>query len=167
MGDLFAAIRGRRQANVDVDGPDVSRSQEIDAQAALGRRESLPEQGFEVGELLPSGRIAGSGPGTAATIRVRHFTSVSGKNAIDKDRVIRASDQDRVFTVRARGKAGAPRDVEAKLGIKRGRGNAFVEFDILVDEIEVVNNPITGAREFVLKGDVSLEGRNPKFFSNR
>jgi len=61
-----------------------------------------------------------------------------------------------VFTVRAKGKPGSPRDVEQQLGIGRGRGNNMVEFDASPNEFEVIKNPTTGATERVFKEDVDL-----------
>jgi len=66
----------------------------------------------------------------------------------------------------SQGQAGHPRDVERQLGIKRGRGNHYVELDARPGEFEVVNNPLTGAREFVFDGDVDLTNRNPTFYRN-
>jgi RHS repeat-associated protein len=89
--------------------------------------------------------------GTAAegTVRVRHFTNSKGIKGIENDGVIVARDQNRVFTVKAQGKPGSPRDVEESLGIKRGRGNNYVEFDGKPGEFQTVKNPRTGATETV------------------
>ncbi len=57
---------------------------------------------------------------------------------IEADQVITASDQNRVFTVKAQGKPGSPRDVEEGLGIKRGRANHYVEFDAQPGEFTTV-----------------------------
>lgn len=122
---------------------------------------------FEVGEIMPNGQVAGMGPGAACSIRVRHFTSNSGLSGIRESDVIIASDKNMVFTVRAKGTPGAARDVEALLGIKRGRGNAYVEFDAIPEEIIVTKNPLTGATEYNFKGNVDLSSRNPQFFKNR
>jgi hypothetical protein len=100
-------------------------------------------------------------------IRVRHFTDNKGIKGIREESVIRASDQNSVFTERARGKPGSARDVEARLGIKQNKGNNFVEFDALPSEFEIIKNPSTGATERVFKGNVSLEGRNATFHKNR
>jgi len=55
--------------------------------------------------------------------------------------VIKASDQNRVFTEKAKGKPGSPRDVEARLRIGRGKGNNIVEFDAKHSEFNVVKKP--------------------------
>ncbi|ADZ92705.1 HYD1 signature containing ADP-ribosyltransferase family protein [Marinomonas mediterranea] len=99
--------------------------------------------------------------------RVRHFTNSKGVQAIKESNMIKASDQNSVFTVKAKGKPGSPRDVEQQLGIGRGRANHIVEFDANSSEFSVVENPITGATERVFKGDVDLSNRNPTFKKNR
>ncbi len=99
--------------------------------------------------------------------RLRHFTNKKGIEGIKDTEVIKASDQDRVFTVKAKGKPKSPRDVEEELGISRGRGNNYVEFDAYEGEFAVVKNPQTGATEYTLKGDVDLKDRNASFSNNR
>ena len=73
-------------------------------------------------------------------------------------------DQNSVFGVRARGRM-APRDAEATLGIARGRGNAFVEFNAKPSEFTIIQR--YGYREFVFRGDVNLTDRAPSFHFNR
>ncbi len=97
------------------------------------------------------------------TVRLRHFTSISGLNGIRTDNVIKAGDRGRVFAVRARGRSGSPRDVERALGIRRGRGNAFIEFDASPSEFVIKQNPDTGATEYIIQGDVGLTERGPEF----
>jgi len=99
--------------------------------------------------------------------RVRHYTSKSGMGGIQDSGVIKASDQNSVFTVKAKGKPGSARDVEKQLGIKKGKGNAYVEFDASPDEFTTIKNAKTGATERIFKGDVNLEGRNATFKKNR
>ncbi len=91
-------------------------------------------------------------PAVPKTVRVRHFTNKKGMECIRETGIVRAGDQNRVFTVRARGKPGSPRDVERELGIRRGRGNCHVEFDASADEFEIIKNPLTGSTEMVFKG---------------
>jgi hypothetical protein len=105
--------------------------------------------------------------GEEGTARVRHFTNSKGIKGIERDGVITASDQNSVFTVKAKGKPGSPRDVEEALGIKRGRGNHYVEFDAKAGEYQTIKNPRTGATETVFNGDVDLAGRNASFHKNR
>lgn len=69
--------------------------------------------------------------------------------------------------MKAQGKPGSPRDVEEALGIKRGRGNHYVEFDAKPNEYQTVRNPQTGATETVFRGNVNLSDRNPTFHENR
>ncbi|MFT3925432.1 MAG: RHS repeat-associated core domain-containing protein [Myxococcales bacterium] len=112
--------------------------------------------------MVPPGALLGRG-----LVRVRHFTNAKGIRGIQADRVIRASDQNSVFTVRAQGRTGSPRDVEEALGISRGRGNNYVEFDAQPGEFRVVGNARTGATELIFDGNVDLSNRNPTFNSNR
>nr|QIY69674.1 hypothetical protein HEP84_11375 [Streptomyces sp. RLB1-33] len=57
-------------------------------------------------------------------IRMRHYTNSRGKAGIVQGKVIRASDQNNVFLVPAKGKPMSPRDAEGTLGIGRGRGKS-------------------------------------------
>lgn len=107
------------------------------------------------------------GATSEGTVRVRHFTNSKGVKGIETDGVIKASDQNKVFTVKAQGKPGSPRDVEEALGIKRGRGNNYVEFDAKPSEFQTVKNARTEATETVFDGDVALSGRNATFNNNR
>ncbi len=80
---------------------------------------------------------------------------------------IKAGDKNSVFTEIAKGTPGSTRDVEARLGIRRGRGNNYIEFNAKSSEFETVKNPNTGVTEKVFKGSVSLQGRNAKRHKNR
>jgi hypothetical protein len=117
-------------------------------------------------ECPPVAGAVGKGGGKES-VRVRHFTNSKGAKGIESEGVITASDQNKVFTVKAQGKPGSPRDVEEALGIKRGRGNNYVEFDAKPGEFETVKNSKTGATETVFDGDVDLTGRNATFHKNR
>lgn len=97
-------------------------------------------------------------------VRVRHFTNTKGLNGIQESKVIRASDQNKVFTIKASGKPGSPRDVEKALGIKNGHGRNYIEFDAYRNEFETIKNARTGATEITFKGNVDLINRNPEFF---
>ena len=112
-------------------------------------------------------RMSGTVGADVARVRVRHFTSVGNLARIQESSVLLASDQDRVFAVSARGTPPSPRDVEKTLGISRGRGNAFVEFDAMREEFEIRLNALTGAREFVFQGNIDLTNRNAHFSRNR
>lgn len=107
------------------------------------------------------------GAGTALLkqnlVRVRHFTNSKGLDGIELDKIIKASDQNRVFTVKAKGKPGSPRDIEEALGIKPGRGRNYIEFDANPNEYKIVKNSLTNAVEYVFDGDVNLTNRNTKF----
>lgn len=94
-------------------------------------------------------------------IRIRHYTSNSGIKGIAESGVIKASDQNKVFADLAKGKPLSPRDAEEKFGIKRGKGQNYVETDVPADKIDRVYNPKTKVWELTVKGDVILE--NPTF----
>jgi hypothetical protein len=100
------------------------------------------------------------------TVRLRHYTRVSTKDRILAERRILARDQNKVFVEPAERKALSPREAEAKYLLKRGKGNAFVEFDARPEEVNQQTNRLTGARETFFRGDVDLSERNPMGFDN-
>ncbi|WP_399020145.1 HYD1 signature containing ADP-ribosyltransferase family protein [Streptomyces sp. BHT-5-2] len=87
---------------------------------------------------------------------MRHYTNSRGKQGILDSGVIRASDQNKVFMVPAKGKLMSPRDAEAKLGIGRGRGNNVVEFDAPADRVSSRYNSKFGFTEWVADGDLEV-----------
>ena len=101
------------------------------------------------------------------TVRVRHSTSVGNLAKIQEGNILLAGDQGRVFAMSARGKPPSPRDVEKALRISRGRENACVDFDAVPEEFERRVNTLTGAREFVFRGDIDLTHRQAHFSRNR
>ena len=115
---------------------------------------------------VPTLRMGNSVGSDVKRIRVRHYTNQGSLKKIQESETVLASDQDRVFSVRAKGKPMSPRDAEKKLGIKEGKGNAYVEFDARPSEFEVINRG-NGVREYVFKGHVDLKSRNATFHSNR
>lgn len=102
-----------------------------------------------------------------ARVVLRHYTSISSLESIEAEMLIRASDQHTVFAVRAKGNAMSPRDAERSLGIKRGRGNAYVDFFVTLDEVTIETNALTQTIEYKIKGDVDLTARQPSFHYNR
>lgn len=99
-------------------------------------------------------------------IRLRHYTRKSSAESILSDGVLAAWDQNKVFVERASRKPLSPRDAESTYLLKRGKGNAYVEFDVQPDEVHEQKNSITGATELYLIGDVDLTGRNPGSIEN-
>jgi hypothetical protein len=79
---------------------------------------------------------------------------------------ILARDQNKVFVERANRPALSRRQAEAKYLLKRGKGNAYIEFDASTHEIHEQINPLTGVTELFLLGEVDLSGRNPQGFDN-
>ena len=99
-------------------------------------------------------------------IRVRHYTRRSSKENILIDGRIVARDQNKVFVERAYAKPLAPRDVESRYFLLRGKGGAFVEFDVTEVELRAQHNPLTRREEFYVRGDVLLANRNARGFDN-
>jgi len=99
-------------------------------------------------------------------IRLRHYTRTSSKERILVERRIVARDQHKVFIERAVRQPLSPRQAETKYLLKRGKGNAYVEFDALPEELHEQTNPLTGAIELFLQGDIDLSMRNPQGFDN-
>jgi len=99
-------------------------------------------------------------------IRLRHYTRTSSKERILVERRIVARDQHKVFIERAVRQLLSPRQAETKYLLKRGKGNAYVEFDALPEELHEQTNPLTGAIELFLQGDIDLSMRNPQGFDN-
>lgn len=90
------------------------------------------------------------------TVRMRHYTNSRGKKGIIESGVIKASDQNKVFMVPAKGKLMSPRDAEATLGIGRGRGNNVIEFDAPADRVTSRYNAKFGITEWVADGDLEV-----------
>jgi hypothetical protein len=101
-----------------------------------------------------------------ATTRLRHYTRTSSKERILTEGRIIARDQHKVFVERADRPPLSARQAEAKYLLKRGKGNACIEFDALPGEVSEQTNALTGAAEFFLRGDVDLSTRNPQGFDN-
>ena len=96
-----------------------------------------------------------------ATIRLRHYTRTSSKERILTEGQIIARDQNKVFVERVDRSPLSARQAEAQYLLKRGKGNAYIEFDALPDEVYEQTNHLTGAAEFFLRGNVDLSTRNP------
>ena len=77
-----------------------------------------------------------------------------------------ARDQHKVFAERADRLPLSARQAEAKYLLKRGKGNAYIEFDALPDEVSEQTNSLTGSAELFLRGDVDLPTRHPQGFDN-
>lgn len=90
------------------------------------------------------------------TVRMRHYTNSKGAKGIQESGVIKASDQNKVFMTRAKGKLLSPRDAESTLGIGRGRGNKVLEFDVPASRVSSRYNPIMGITEWVADGDLEV-----------
>ena len=100
-------------------------------------------------------------------MRVRHYTRVSGMEAILREQVIRARDQNKVFVENANRKPLSPNDAKQKWILDPGKGGAYVEFDAEEAEVTDQPNPLSKQRELYLRGDVWLAGRNVAGRRNR
>ncbi|WP_369233805.1 HYD1 signature containing ADP-ribosyltransferase family protein [Streptomyces sp. R21] len=100
---------------------------------------------------------AGGDDAAEEMIRMRHYTNARGKAGIVQSKVIRASDQNKVFLVPAKGKPMSPRDAEATLGIGRGRGNHVLEFDVPAGRVRSRHNSTMGVTEWVADGDLAVD----------
>lgn len=106
-------------------------------------------------------------------LRTRHYTSLSNMSKIQLEGIIKASAKQWeggcVYCELISGKRKqpmSPKEAEEHYGLKRGRGNAYIEFDANEEELREVTNPRTNRIEWVIDGDVSLENRNPVFEEN-
>jgi len=90
------------------------------------------------------------------TVRIRHYTNTKGLEGIEKEGVIKASDKNRVFAESANKRPLPPRDAERKYGIKRGRGQNYVETSVPGNRVKRVKNPVTKSKELQIEGDVYL-----------
>src|SRR5436190_14017987 len=105
--------------------------------------------------------------GRQTTIRVRHYTRRSSKDRILEALRIIPRDQNKVFVEKANRDALSPKDAEATYLLKRGKGNAYVEFDAQPAELTCQTNRLTGKKEWFLRGEVDLAERRPEGFDNR
>ncbi len=98
--------------------------------------------------------------------RVRHYTRRGRKDKILAEGRIVARDQNKVFVERAASRRLPPRDAERHYQLERGKGAAYVEFDVEEHELASQYNPSTRLTESFGEGDVLLAGRNPEGFNN-
>jgi hypothetical protein len=78
-----------------------------------------------------------------------------------------ARDQNKVFVERADRSPLSPRQAETTYLLKRGKGNAYIEFEAFPEEIHAQTNSLTGTNELFLLGDVDLSTRHPQGFDDR
>ena len=93
-------------------------------------------------------------------IRVRRYTRVSSMSKILAEGVIRARDQNRVFVERASNRKLSPSDVVQEYPLARGKGNAFIEFDVEERLLLIRYNQSIKRDEMFIDGDVDLNNRN-------
>jgi hypothetical protein len=109
-----------------------------------------------VSVLVHNCPAAGGGAAEEPMVRMRHYTNAKGKNGIVQGNVIKASDQNKVFMVPAKGKPMSPRDAESTLGIGRGRGRHVVEFDAPASRVDSRFNSTMNITEWIAEGDLPV-----------
>ncbi|OPA83897.1 type IV secretion protein Rhs [Pseudomonas fluorescens] len=94
-------------------------------------------------------------------VRVRHYTSRAGSKGIEKEGVILAQDNNRVYLEPAKNKVLSPKDAQDKYHIDKSKGRDYIEIDVLESKLELVRNPRYNTMELTVKGNLMLN--NPKF----
>ncbi|MBI6583771.1 RHS domain-containing protein [Pseudomonas synxantha] len=95
------------------------------------------------------------------TVRVRHYTNRKGSKGIEKDGVILAQDNNRVYLEPAKNKVLSPVDAQDKYQIAKGKGRDYIEMDVPESRLEWVKNPRYNVMELTVRGN--LETNNPTF----
>lgn len=95
------------------------------------------------------------------TVRVRHYTSRTGSKGIEKDGVIVAQDNNRVYLEPAKNKALSPIAAQDKYQINKSKGRDYIEMDVPESTLEWIKNPRYNTMELTIKGSVTLS--NPTF----
>ncbi len=94
-------------------------------------------------------------------VRVRHYTSRAGSKGIEKEGVILAQDNNRVYLEPAKNKVLSPKDAQDKYHIDKSKGRDYIEIDVFKSKLELVRNPRYNTMELTVKGNLILN--NPKF----
>lgn len=100
------------------------------------------------------------------TIKLRHYTSNKGLDGIKNDMQIKAFDQNTIFAEKAKGKPLSASDASEKYGISKGSARNYLEFSVPTNNVIIVDNPLTKAREYTIKGNVILDN-NTKFVKRK
>lgn len=96
-------------------------------------------------------------------VKLRHYTSNEGLKGIEADMKLKAYDQNKVFTDRAKGKPLSAADASEKFGIAKKDARNYVEFEVPESRITIEKNGTTGATERTIKGDIELNPKTTKF----
>jgi hypothetical protein len=106
--------------------------------------------------------------------RARHYTNRRGLKGIQETGVIRASERQWesgcVFCEQISGRHRrpmSPQRAEEYYLLHPGRGRDYVEFDTAPGELIRVQNPVSGRSEWIIRGNVNLARRNPKYVKRR
>ncbi len=96
-------------------------------------------------------------------ICLRHYTSNKGFKGIKETLRITASDQNAVFTVKAKRKPLSMADAAEKFKISSpNHTRNYIDFDIDDSRVEFRKNNL-GVEEYKIKGDVELDPKTTKF----
>ena len=137
-----------------VSGKDPVTSEQVSKTVAVA--------GF-AGSVIPGGKylikiVTCGGKYIKGSRAFRHYTSRKGSNAIAKQGVIEANEQNTVYAVRTRERVWSRADAEDTLGLKQGRGRDYVEFELPKGiRAEEAYNPVIQRKEWKISGDIRLD----------
>ncbi|NWE21802.1 RHS domain-containing protein [Pseudomonas sp. P7548] len=94
------------------------------------------------------------------TVRVRHYTSRKGSKGIEKDGVIFAQDNNRVYLEPAKEKVLSPTGAQEKYQISKNKGRDYIEMDVPESRLEWIKNPRYNTMELTVIGNLII--KNPK-----
>ncbi|WP_426135260.1 RHS repeat-associated core domain-containing protein, partial [Pseudomonas sp. PWP3-1b2] len=94
-------------------------------------------------------------------VRVRHYTSRAGSKGIEKEGVILAQDNNRVYLEPAKSKVLSPAEARDKYQIDKSKGRDYIEMDVPESRLELVKNPRYNTMELTVRGNLKLN--DPKF----
>ncbi len=114
----------------------------------------------EMAEAGTHGVRASADASEEGMTRIRHYTNRKGSNGIERDGVIKASDQNKVFAESTNKPPLSRADAEDKYQIGKGRGRDYVETDVPTSRVERTKNSRTGKDELTIEGDVPLQNAN-------
>ncbi|MDB1114092.1 HYD1 signature containing ADP-ribosyltransferase family protein, partial [Pseudomonas extremaustralis] len=95
------------------------------------------------------------------TVRVRHYTSRTGSKGIEKEGMILAQDNNRVYLEPAKSKVLSPIGAQDKYQIDKSKGRDYIETDVPESRLEWIKNPRYNTVELTVKGNLKLD--NPEF----
>ncbi|MGZ0714301.1 RHS repeat-associated core domain-containing protein [Pseudomonas palleroniana] len=94
-------------------------------------------------------------------VRVRHYTSRAGSKGIEKEGIILAKDNNRIYLEPAKNKVLSPIGAQEKYQIDKSKGRDYIEMDVPESRLEWIKNPRYNTMELTVKGNLTLT--NPEF----